>query len=323
MKWKCRLTVWSPLWDPHACRTRPGTSNGKTAGRMSCRKATSSCRRLHSSRRRWAAPRRPEWRGHRCMEECEPVKPSTLEIQTSQVCYYRYGQVAPAQSFLLLQSGWGGGSMLHQWAMAEPPRGEWCLCSPSGLPPSWARGPPGWGSRPQLAWRGGWSSLLSSAGPWRRLSRESPSDPPPTWPRPRGSCPRGSGRRRGCPSSCQSRSYCWRPCRRTPSSIAPWSPGADFWPPCPDHVDKNTHWLRCHKICFDWKRMRILECLGLVCGHTHLSVQVCEFHVDEATWQTSKTQVWAETCWTGQQGAGVCLRIFWVCLPCLFKQTAC
>lgn len=107
MTWKCRLTVWSPLWDPHACRTRPGTSNGKTAGRMSCRKATSSCRRLHSSRRRWAAPRRPERRGHRGMEECEPVKPSTLEIQTIQVCYCRYSQVALAQSFLLLQGGWG------------------------------------------------------------------------------------------------------------------------------------------------------------------------------------------------------------------------
>lgn len=112
MTWKCRLTVWSPLWDPHAGRTRPGTSNGKTAGRMSCRKATSSCRRLHSSRRRWAAPRRPERRGHRGMEECEPVKPSTLEIQTIQ-----------AQSFLLLQGGWGWGeinvaSVSHGWAAA-------------------------------------------------------------------------------------------------------------------------------------------------------------------------------------------------------------
>lgn len=50
------------------------------------------------------------------MEDGEPVKPSTLEIQTSQVCYYRYGQVAPAQSFLLLQSGWGGG----QCCISEP-----------------------------------------------------------------------------------------------------------------------------------------------------------------------------------------------------------
>lgn len=41
------------------------------------------------------------------MEECEPVKPSTLEIQTIQ-----------AQSFLLLQGGWGVGG--NQCCISEP-----------------------------------------------------------------------------------------------------------------------------------------------------------------------------------------------------------
>lgn len=64
MKWKCRLTVWSPRWDPCVVQIQLGRSNGKTAEKMSCRKATSNCLHSHSSRHRWAAPQRPAQKRH-------------------------------------------------------------------------------------------------------------------------------------------------------------------------------------------------------------------------------------------------------------------
>lgn len=65
---KCRLTVWSPRWDPCVVQIQLGRSNGKTAEKMSCRKATSNCLHLHSSQHRWAAPQRPTQERHSSRE---------------------------------------------------------------------------------------------------------------------------------------------------------------------------------------------------------------------------------------------------------------
>lgn len=62
-----------------------------------------------------------------------------------------------------------------------------------------------------------------------------------------------------------------------------------------------------------------IVCVDLchVFRHSYLPVQVSEFEIEEATGETSKAEVGAETCGTGQQRVGAHTWTLKVCYPCL------
>lgn len=92
--------------------------------------------------------------------------------------------------------------------------------SPWLLTPSWSRGLPWSGNRPQHAWPNGGSTLPVSVGSWLHRSKGNLSCPLPILPRLQGSCPRESECRWGSPPCDQTSGCLWLLCRKTPAREA-------------------------------------------------------------------------------------------------------
>ncbi len=72
-------TVWSPRWGLCVVQIPRDSSSGKTAGKTSCKKATSSCQHLHSSPHLWATLQTPVWdtdsrQSRQCMVEILSIR---------------------------------------------------------------------------------------------------------------------------------------------------------------------------------------------------------------------------------------------------------
>lgn len=129
----CRPTVYSPRWGQCVAQIQLGNSSGRTAGRMNCRRATSSCQHLHSSLHPTTILQRP----------------ACLTVETIHGTIINQGSGTTASVCTLIFT---------------------CLSDsfspflPSSLPPSWSTGLPWSGNMPQRVSLNGGSSLPVSVG---------------------------------------------------------------------------------------------------------------------------------------------------------------